>query len=287
MREPAGRKNFIAVDYGSQLWASDNGIADDSFRPREAGKRPGKERYITDFVVLLRHFLQIGDVVTEAPTTGSYNVRQHEDAIVEMRELFDHKLYVVGSHSARNECRRNGWVAGESKKLPNNMAAAAIWNVAFRDGARLWTPPSRDQDVIKNFDPLRPNKGEVIALRRSNYDHELMNELVWSFLPRFEDLTEDQKQLLGENGTYNPDLAAAFVVSLKEPLSNTRDGWEKVLGASRDGRPSIYRQVLVVGKPRADYQHKIHVSGLTMSAATNARRSLRSRVLREFPKIRG
>lgn len=272
---------FTAIDFGTHLLASEDGVPDNSYKIREPGKRFGTTRFCSDFVAALRLQFEAGrSVVTESATLGSFRMRYREDEIVDLLVKFpDLHLYTLGTHATRNQLAREGLIVKGGGGIDNALAAATQHRIASLHGAKVWQP--RDWSLaVTRVDPLRPHYHELVRLRNDGYPKPAMMEQVYRFLPTFADLTDDQKIVLGDGRKhYADDRAAALVISLKEPASSSREGWDRVVGASSHGRGSIYRQILIVGKPRSNYRHREHLTGMMLSDARKAYRSLRAPIL--------
>lgn len=280
---------IVAVDYGTHYYVSFKG--EHGTPHREPGVRLGTTRNCKDFVALVQQMFDQGyNVVTEASTLGSFRVRGRQSEIADLCSKYDLKVYTIGTKSCYNYAKKNDLITSKIEFNNNHsQASSLIWNIFNKNGGRIWTLPNPAENV-QRFDPVRPNYLVLVGLRSDEYPSDLM-ENIYRFLPEFSTLTHDQQVLMsggqGDSKGYADDQAAALVCSLTEPISSTRQGWERVLGSSRDGRPNIYRQMLVVGKPRKSYIPGVHISGLSMRDATRIRRNMRTLILNDFPGLPG
>lgn len=257
---------FVAVDWGSKMFVSfDGGTA----RPyREVGKH-GRTRNGQDFVALLARMFHDGfSVITEQSTVGSFGMRGREGEVTSLIERFEEcGLYVVGGHAVTNYFRSRGEAYDSS--TDHDLAAIAIYRIALNGGAAEWR--------ANRAKPNRLNVQRYVDLRQAGYPADIMNVEVWPYLPPFEDLTASQRAILGNLD--RPDVAAALVLSVLEPEATNKREWERIIGASSWGHPSVYRQVLHAGKPRKDYVKGQHWSGLSHREARQTLRCLRRFVL--------
>lgn len=268
---------LLAIDHGSAPQASADGVLDNVFRPIGPSPKTGRPVLIGTFEIL-RQALEDGQYVSlEISTYGGFGFRSLRDELLALKERFPGKMLTIGTHAVRNEARRNGVEPG---KIDNALAAALNWQIVQRDGAKEWPGPTPEALRVVKHDPRRPLRGTLIDLRDSGYDGVLMQHEVYKFWPPLHgiELDDDQRTIFDNN----PDRIAAMVMSVREVVENgskrNRDNWESVLQNHRDGRPNLYRQMIGVGKPRADYVKGVHFTGLPVQRATSAMRRLRTKI---------
>lgn len=270
---------LLAVDFGNAFWVNETGQPEDSYSPVQPGAKSGTRR-IPDFIGIARWaFAHGGDVVTEASTPRSFRGGA-TDLVGLLTQHPERRLFTVSPRQARNEYFR--WAGHPyNGHLQDEVAAAMIWRVATTQPTKRWRP--RDEALaVRTEDPLRPHLRELIRLREDGYPLAAMSREVYGFFPNAGLLDAAQKRIFVSDNAWVPNRCAAFIISLKEPTSGSRGGWERVIGASAHARGNLYRQILLVGKPHNDtYVHKQHYSGIPMRDAHYALRRLRSTVLRD------
>jgi hypothetical protein len=253
-------KGFVAVDFGTNdalaLYGPD-GPMDRPKLPRVAGGASTRDKFIRTLPILLEDY----DVVVESATVGSSGVEVND--VVQIVADAPNHLYTVSGRAVKNyrsdaergylgsprEWRKGaryakGRIAERIKIEPQEDVhvedAEIIWLIAtgYSHRLRRWLPNDGFQ---RQYTSVRPHD-------KRNYRGNIPDHFMRRF-PPFEQLPPQLQELLGigdgENRSYSRAKAMPFAMALDEPSTETRTGYEKVIGLYEHGYPSFYRRATV------------------------------------------
>ncbi len=232
--------------------------------PRVTGGASTSDKFIRVLPILLA----TGNVVVESATVGASGVEP--DEVAKVVENAQHTLYTLSNRATKNYKKDQGMVWDKGARYsrdgdpvpidlheqPNVHATDAeiIYTIASETPARLrvWGLPT---------DRLTRQHTSVRPYDKRNY-RGIVPDMFMSRFPDYRLLPAHLQQFLGNGyGTdaadYSRARAMPLAMAMDEPGSDTRDGYEKVLGLYDHGYPSFYRRLTVAlmqseGKRLAD-----------------------------------
>jgi len=220
---------MIAIDYG----------ADQKLRLHNAGGAmapPALTRGLTPaqkFTELIKILLEIDDIVFESPTAGSSGAEAEQ--IRDVVNNATHTLYLLPARAVKNYAKTNK-LAG----LTDAQAASIIYLIATTcpEQLRLYKYEPKENKLARKYTSVRPYD-------KRNYKDPEVDRLL-SLLPDYSTLPDDVKTILGNGLKTRPGYSKAkvlpFAMALEEDGSETRDGYEKIIGIYGHGYPSFYRR---------------------------------------------
>jgi hypothetical protein len=253
---------MIAVDFGAGSALAiygDDGVERAPKLPRVPGGASTSDKFIRMLPILLDR----DDVVVESPTIGSSGVEPSDVSGIVANA--GHRLYVLSARATKNYKKDNGitWDKGaryskdgdpldiELHEQPNvhESDAQILHAIATESPARLklWRP--MDSSLKRLHTSVRPHD-------KRNYRGDIPDRYMNRW-PPFGQLPDHLQQLFGNNyGTpkaeYSRALAMPLAMAMEESGSDTRDGFEKIIGLYDHGYPSFYRR-----KTTSDLMHKL------------------------------
>ena len=190
------------------------------------------------FAYQLEWLLIRDDVVLESPTVGSSGAES--ETIYKIVERSPHNLYTVSARRFKNWLKDHGLTKADLDD-PDVKAAEVIYEIAIRPNAelKLWQMPT---------DRLKRRHTSVRPYDKRKYKDPVVDEWM-SWLPAFDSLPEHMQEYFTNGLKRKPDYSRArvlpFAMALEEDGSDSRRGYEHVIGLSESGYPSFYRRATV------------------------------------------
>lgn len=283
---------FYGVDFGANDALAAHGPDGPVTLPR-LPRVPGGASVSDKFIRTLPILLETGHVVVESATVGASGVEP--DEVAKVVESAPNRLFTVSCRAVKNHRKDHGmtWDKGaryaKEPPDPTQIDIHLQENVHATDAAIIYTiaveQPQRLRMWAPNTDVARRRHTSVRPHDKRNYRGEIPDYFM-SRLPRFDALPADLQQMLGNAvGTPRADYSRAkampFAMALDEVGTDTRDGYEKILGMYEHGFPSFYRRAVTVlgqqeAKRLADVTRIEEVPrGVRIRAQRNVRRNLR------------
>lgn len=224
------------MDYGSDKKLrlhSAGGVITPPATPR--GLTPAQK-----FANILGQLLQQDDVVVESPTVGSSGAETY--LIRDVVDNSSHTLYLLPARAVKNYAKDNDIKGlGNKGRLTDAQCASIIYDISQLSPKSLRVWHYNDNLITRKYSSVRPYD-------KRNYKDPEVDRLL-SLLPSFSSLQPDMQALLGNGRKRTPDYKPArvlpFAMALEEPGSETRTGYEKILGLYGHGYPSFYRRASI------------------------------------------
>lgn len=249
---------ITAIDFGTGAALAIHGPDGPVAKPK-LPRVPGGKTPADDFIRLLPIFLEDGDVVVESPTVGSSGVEPAE--VAQIVGETPHRLLLVSARAVKNYRLDHDLQTVKSfgkYEIPANPTdqptahesdAEIIYRIATETPQHLREWRWDNDKLERVHTSVRPHD-------KRKYRGETPDAYM-ARLPGFESLPVNLQTLLGQGtadpakgtnhpGQYSRAKAMPFAMSLDEPGTETRDGWEKVMGLYGHGYPSFYRRATVV-----------------------------------------
>jgi hypothetical protein len=202
--------------------------------------------------------LSLDDVVLESPGIGASGTEPL--AIREIVQNSQHKLFVISARAVKNLARDRGIPMGT---MTDEDCARMIHEIATRDNAELreWRYVAKADKLVRLHTSVRPYD-------KRNYKDPQVDKWMQRLAP-FNELPEDL-QMLFTNGRkrnldYAPARALPFAMAFDEAGSESRDGYERIIGLYSNGFPSFYRRATVSLMQRVAHTMFVGRYGLTGS----------------------
>ena len=248
-------KNLYGVDFGANDALAVHGHDGPVTLPR-LPRVTGGASTSDKFIRILPILLETGAVVCEsAPWAhpGS-NPATSQSIIVST----PYKIYTVSNRAVKNFRKDNvlGWDKGarysrDGDPVPINLHeqpnvhatdAEIIYTIAAENPLRLHEWRLSDDNLERQHFSVRPYD-------KRNYRGDVPDDYMNRF-PPYESLPVHLQQILGNgfgttNANYSRARAMPLAMAMDERGSDTRDGYEKILGLYEHGYPSFYRRLTV------------------------------------------
>lgn len=251
---------IIAADFGANDALAFHGHEGPIKRPKLPPVKGGKS-VSDDFTRYLPIFLDRAHVVVESPTVGSSGVEP--DEVAQIVAAAPHDLWVVSARAVKHYRQDHGLVwrkgaryAKDGTTPPPQVIeieeqadvhledAEIIYRIAVERPQRMrrWKLPD-DKPLTRAHTSVRPYD-------KRNYRGDVPDAFMARF-PPFASLPPDLQALLGNavgtaNADYSRSRAMPFAMALDEPGTDTRTGYERVIGLYDHGYPSFYRRATIV-----------------------------------------
>jgi len=272
---------MIAMDFG----AENKLCLDDG---RGAAPVPHKlPRYKKDFKGLLPHekfaldleiLLQDDDVVCESATIGSSGAEVGLIRVIV--ESAPHRLYTLSGRVVKNWCKTRKL---DRTEISDHDAAAILHRVAVTnpDALQVWRYRDDSEKLHRVHTSVRPYD------KRKYTGPEV--DAFMARLPEYEDLPPLGQFIWGDGKDYSRSRALPFAMAFDEEGSESREGYERIIGLYGHGYPSFYRRATIVVMQRVaeDLAGVSHIDQVTPRQFKEAWKITRREIRRLYHMAKG
>ena len=221
---------MISMDYGvagKLVFYTANGVLK---LPRlakraEGGARSPAESFAEKFAMALDQ----DDVVTESATIGSCGAEP--ELIRKVVENSGNILYTLSGRTVKN------YVKTRNLDTPNDIDSARILYLVAttnKDALQVWK--HRTDKFTRKITSVRPYD-------KRGYKGTEVDSFMSALAP-FDSLPESTQTCFG-SGDYNRATSLPFAMAFSEEGSQSRNGYERIIGLYGHGYPSFYRRATV------------------------------------------
>ena len=249
--------DLLAIDFGDNSPGSlaIHGAQGPVERPKIKFSRDENgevSNFATAFIGILAWALAQGPVVVESATVGSSGAEPEQ--VRDLVAQFGNPLWEITTRAVKNHRADAKWNGVETEKSHIDDARV-IYEIATSTPARLkrWTYVPLDSRLHRKYRSVRPHD-------KREYQGPIPDYFM-SLVPPFGTLGASLQVLFGDKQQkgYLRAKVMPFAMALEEAGSDTRAGYERVIGLYEHGYPSFYRRNTIDVFQR----HCKHVAGVT------------------------
>lgn len=216
---------IVAIDFGTgdklRIHGPDGPISKKDLNlPKVKGGKTAED----DFLRILKHFLDEDyTVVTESPSVGSCGAEPKKVRDL-MKNYSADRFKLVSARAVKNYLLDNNTEKGDDAQ-----SAEIIYKIATTQPLRLKVWKYEENKYRRKYTSVRP-------MDKRKY----RDERAVAYLKSIPELPPDITKYLNSPATLMP-----FIMALDEPISSSRNGYQKIIGMYEHGYPSFFRRATV------------------------------------------